>query len=747
MMGVGLLVRLRRASPKTKAYWAIVGSVLGFAFVPLMIEATATDSNPFYFNAFATVAQTFTLIMYLHVYSSKTFTGSKRTRDPILQLVNHADQADTSEGIRLRRIRLIFRLFVLEGSRALRSEMGKDEKARFVPRVRTFGWMALPLIWLVLSRLEYAFFAWSADYIDAAVTATLFRLWPLLMIFILARYGTQLRSLQLSGEATKYHITGYKTFLMSLTLVGAVFVIMSQSDGPSILAGVRSTAGLGIVLALVGAAFAGISPAASLIFGDQLHRIYQQSTQSELPASMTEAMNSNLQIQRDRDCRGVDGKERLERMWFSVLGHAISGIAIVPLNLVMGAVFGGYPAGLSFRAAIGGLVVGSLLSGVGVLLLRVANTLTTDLGVNSVFYSMPLLSLLLLAAAGIVIPRMDLFLIGTTLVLALTILIEADPDQSSDPDPFDKAEYGRSRWGFSSLVLALWLFGTIVYLRDEWFPEIWLQWSLPDYWGLVALSATVFALIFGFRVARLSSRISHEDETMLRLFRQCRELVDTSPLQPNILQSLRELDVARPKELRERYHLVRSEIVAAKRKLHPQLRDLKDEDHLQERDDVKASPELVSVMSDDTRIRTIYEKLVAQEVALDSLAHSKQQGRDFSELMSLTFFALITIALGLMARPTGLAVVESGWSGFLAEAFAVFFVATIAFLAVNLFDIRKDREFQLIEFVGAKDVDIDYSLHFRYKPDLSVQRRVSVLVCAGVCSSIVYLLYDKWLLS
>lgn len=431
-------------------------------------------------------------------------------------------------------------------------------------------------------------------------------------------------------------------------------------------------------------------------------------------------------------------------MWFSVLGHAISGVAIVPLNLLMGVSFASYPEGLSFRAVVGGLLVGALMSGVGVLLLRVANTLTTDLGVNSVFYSMPLLSLLLLAAAGIVIPRMDLFLIGTTLVLALTILIEADPDQSSDPDPFDETEYGRSRWGFSSLILALWLFGTVVYLRDDWFPETWLHWNLPDYWGLVALSATIFALIFGFRVARLSSRISHEDETMLRLFRQCRELVDTSPLDSNVLQALRNLDTARPKELPERYRKVRSELVSAKSKFYSQGEFHKNE--FKSSHEGGSEGERTTPTSENTEAlrRSTYEKLVAQEVALDSLTHSKQQGRDFSELMSLTFFALITIALGLMARPAGLAEAESGWSGFLAEAFAVFFVATVAFLAVNLFDIRKDREFQLIEFVDEKDVD--YRLRFRYKPDLSVQRRVSVIVCAGVCGSIAYLLYDKWLL-
>lgn len=50
---------------------------------------------------------------------------------------------------------------------------------------------------------------------------------------------------------------------------------MSQSEGESFLASLGGTAALGILLALIGAALAGISPATSLIFGDHLHRIYQ----------------------------------------------------------------------------------------------------------------------------------------------------------------------------------------------------------------------------------------------------------------------------------------------------------------------------------------------------------------------------------------------------------------------------------------------------------------------------------------
>ena len=738
---------LGKLSRKTRAYWAIVGSVLGFAFVPLTIELTASDGNPFYFNAFVTVSQTATLLVYLQFFARRTFPNCRQIKDPFVFLIRAAAPASGERRIHPAQA---FRFLLLEGSRTYNTPTTATSASRIRRILFRVGWIGVPLVWLSLSRLEYAFFAWSADKVDAAISASLFRLWPLLMIFVLAKYGKFLRARQMHGDSAKYHISGYKSFLMSLTLVGAAFVIVSQSEGSALdIFSDFGAALAGVVLAVAAAFFAGISPACSLIFGDQMHRLYERASgvveRKDVTASQAEQLPNPT--------NSVDPEnERLQRMWFAVFGHAISGIAIVPLNMVLGLTAQGYPTGLSFRAIIGGLIVGALLSGMGVLLLRVANTLTSDLGVNSVFYVMPLLSLLLLSTAGIEIPRMDLFIVGTTLVLALTILIESDPDETSDPEPLSESEYVRSRWGFSSLVLALWSFGTLIYLRDEILPEKWLRWSLPDYWGLVALSATIFALIFGFRVARLTSRITHEDEMMLRLFHRSKDFVDSGVLAPGVLDELQGLDVSPPKDLHRRYVNVRRHLVAGKERLkvHTQIFEYSEgqvgahksgggtEEYGDDTD--RGEPKL---HADPAVLRSVSRDISDLEIDLDSLAHSKQQGRDFSELMSLTFFALITIALGLLARPAALDSGAASWGGFLTEAFTVFFVATIAFLAVNLFDIRKDREFRLIEKL--KQSDMDFLLHFRYKPDLTIQRRVSVLVCAGVCASIVALLYDKWL--
>ena len=170
-------------------------------------------------------------------------------------------------------------------------------------------------------------------------------------------------------------------------------------------------------------------------------------------------------------------------------------------------------------------------------------------------------------------------------------------------------------------------------MRDELLPGDRLFWNQEEYWGLIALSATVFALILGFRIARLSSRITHEDEMMFELFRECEYLVERKVLRSNTLKNLTDLDTAEPDTLLQCYNEVRKNIrTAKKRQRWPLPVDLE-----------------------------VERSLVSVAAQLDKLAHSKQQGRDIVELLSLNAFAVVTIGLGLLARPVELGV--SPWSG------------------------------------------------------------------------------------
>ena len=56
--------------------------------------------------------------------------------------------------------------------------------------------------------------------------------------------------------------------------------------------------------------------------------------------------------------------------------------------------------------------------------------------------------------------------------------------------------------GFRSLVLTLMFFVTVVYFRDLYLDQSIVIRSWGEYWGLVALAATIFTVMLSFQTTR-----------------------------------------------------------------------------------------------------------------------------------------------------------------------------------------------------------------------------------------------------
>ena len=322
--------------------------MLGFAFAPLVLDLTASTSDPFAYNAVVIAFQTTALGVFLRVSAPRVFAGCGR--GPVA---------------------------------------GLNLKGR---------WIAVTLLVgaLVVSRAEYALFAWSSALIDTAVTAALFRLWPVLMVVALACYGRQIRVYGVEPTSVAvYVLSGRQVWLMAVAAVGAVVVVAGESAD---IGGVFSDGDLitGAGLAVTGAVCAAISPACSLILGDVFYRASR----------------------RDTTRRVVNA----ERMWYAVFAHTVGGVCYLPTSVFVSAGI----TQLDGDALVGAALVGAVCSGIGVLLLRTANTLTTDLSVNALFHAVAPLSLMLLVAvAGADIARPWLFTAGTVLVIVSTGTAEA----------------------------------------------------------------------------------------------------------------------------------------------------------------------------------------------------------------------------------------------------------------------------------------------------------------------------------
>lgn len=396
-------------------------------------------------------------------------------------------------------------------------------------------------------------------------------------------------------------------------------------------------------------------------------------------------------------------------MWTTALGVTLARILSLPLMLTIGIIsWDATAAFISLEGILGALTLG-LVNTIATVLLRAGNLDSNNAAANSIYFLAPAAGLLLLAVAGIDLPRFDLFLIGAALILATNVLIQMNPDEERDHARFGVPERKGSRYGFTAFILSSWLFGSVILLRDEFLDSAWLNWS-HDYWGLLALSSTIFALILGFRVARISARIGAEDQMLLQFFRDIEFAERRNLIGNNAIGLAHRLDTAKSSEMRDVYNQLRTCLMDSSRNL-----------------ETAAAQELINSL----------------EKQLDSLAHSKQLGRDIVELISLSSFAIITIGLGLLARPEHFAATKSGWNGFLGEAFMLVFACTVVFLCVNLFDVRREREAPLV--VPLPEWNGDHRLFFRTPRKIVVNYVFAVLLTAIMMAVFISLLYAKWL--
>ena len=573
----------------------------------------------------------------------------------------------------------------------------------------TLSWLWLPMFWLTIARFDYALFILSTRQLDTAVSTTIFEIWPIVMVLVLAKVST--------SSIRERRISIRKQVLMLLAFVGLAIVILSQNDF-DINRMFESSSIIGIVLAAIGGAFAGISPAANIYYGDLMYSRYNSENQfrlSKLGLASDGSHDSGTRITEavadNQELASTDDKEAAQIVWFSIAGLSTACIAMVPLNLFLVLVVpfnDGTESASGYAWLMVAIGLGAVVFGFCAIALRQANVDSLDLGVNSLYFMTPILSLLWLSIIGISLRRADLLWIGAILVFAMNGLIESNPDEEPDYEKMDSEKPWGTRLGFTSLILSLWLFGSFVYLRDEIAPEGWISWRTDEYWTLVSLSATVFALIFGFRVARLTGRLIEEDKQMITTFRRFERLVRSNILPPETLDEVRRFDTSRPDTISSSYHELRQRL----------------------RDGYLAAP------ADGREFFDLQDDL-------DVVAHSKQQGKDFSELMAIFMFAGTTIALGLLGRPEDLNIMTSGWSGFLTEIFTTVFVSVVVFLAFHLVDMRRDRQIPLI--VPLSDGPDEYALFFRYKPGLMVANLISVLLIVLVVVVFGSLLYAKWL--
>ena len=546
--------------------------------------------------------------------------------------------------------------------------------------------------------LEHSLFAWSIQLMDIAVATILYELWPVAMILLMA---------WLYRHDEKFQKVTIKSIsLVLLGLLGAALAYASQSvDFVAFYSNLSWQTAGGVCLALLAIIAAALS-ACGFRWGTNVSYGTVGNNSLELFFSVVAFMLVGLF---GALISGIIAVFRLQ-----------SGGENIPLDAPIIS-FAGEQTSLAIVASLGiavplmvTVIGGTAAHGFPSITWRAANFAGKNLGINALSYLTPVLGLCwLFLFAATTIPRMDYLAIGTTLIVVANLLLNVDLE----------VEY-RVRYGFKALLIALAIFGILVYLRDGIFEAVSVDhwdWGSSGYFESIGLAATVFTLILAFRVARMVTRANDENNRIFSAFRKLDLLAQLGVIDREIRDCIRKIaDADNDTELKRAYNVARGHIVHTR--------------HRFKQESAPGDPDIQIMLNQ-------------AESDLDTLIHSRQVEVVPGERFGLWIFAAIIIVLALATQP-GLKE-DQGWALLMVDIFALLISSVVVFLMVNVADLQREREERRFE-IGEAEYD-NYRVWFP-DPGSNVGRLLHyadqwIYVGVGVLIVVVYvvLFWLKWL--
>lgn len=475
------------------------------------------------------------------------------------------------------------------------------------------------LLAVIAAYFDIALFAMSIRFVDVSISTMVAEVSPIFLIVII---WFSYRKVQSGGNKATYRkITPALLQLMLLALLGFTFVVLSQTGSVTLFTDSTNwVVLLGIALALGSALIAALN-GFSFRWGTDLG----QRLNDELP---------------EEAIRNIS--DQSISLFGVVVAGLIANLVVVPFNLAIGISTG---ESISGKVLMFSVIGGALTYPIAGIAWRKANLITHNLGINAIGYFRPVLSLIWLVPFSYIdVSNVSYLIIGAAAIVSANLLINFEAERLL---------------GFKSLVISLWMCGTVVYLRE---PGTW-SWAKQSegYFDVLALLATVFALILSFRMARLSGRIQEEDNRGFELFEKLAELErqDIKVREAGLAECVLTINREEGRELEAAYNKARRVLNAALAQAEGAVR----------------------------------ERLVDAVVELNRLAYSRQRGTNFGEICALFILAGLVVGIALLSRPAE----AEGLTGFLIELFAMLFPAVILFLLFNIVDLARERGSRILK--------------------------------------------------
>lgn len=245
--------------------------------------------------------------------------------------------------------------------------------------------------------LNYAFYSWSTEYIDPAVTTVIFGGWTLAtVLFVSWAFRSEQRYERTSGALIGFMLIGFAGFALAILSQRADLFDFRQGITPLL------EVAIGALLAVVSMSMATLG---SFVLKWGVETARQVDAKADHPYDRSEL-----------EVAGV------------LTGIVVAALAAVPVNLVLGLARGELNAGIwtggiappDYALAFG---VGVFSLGLCTALFRRANLLTRNLGIIGMTYATLPLSLLWLALLGEIDVARPLYLAaGAALIVASNLL-------------------------------------------------------------------------------------------------------------------------------------------------------------------------------------------------------------------------------------------------------------------------------------------------------------------------------------
>jgi len=507
------------------------------------------------------------------------------------------------------------------------------------------------LVPLAVCTFQWALFAWAVTLVDPSVVTVMFEAWPVFFgLLTLTTYWNK-RAFdgpnEPQGSEEQPASSRVSTMLVMLTVgaAGVALVVLSDNEGG--LSAWTLQAWFGLLLGIAAAVLAAA------------HGIFAQLMGAD---QCPDSLNRH-------------------RAFVTASGGVVAQLLTSPVFIVVGIVIS---AGSGWKLTVSGLMLAfcaGFVQSIAEWCFHHATHLARDeygqevAKVHSLYYSTPILSLLLLAGfADTDIARPDSLIAGAAGVVAVNMVLHLDPEGAAN-------RQGRGGYGYRALVLALWVSGVLILFRDDWVPDNWQVWSVVEYWGILGLLATVFILVYSFRQSRVEALRRDADELMLGLHHEFNVMRLYSEAQ-GVVDPTRHMSATECRKCMERLRVIDSD---SGRNFN--------EDYLELRRDLE-SRTVTAVNAADTAEAQRWSKLL---VDVERLVGMRQQGRGFAEPAVLAMFAAVTAALAVVARPENTLEPFARW---VHDSVSVTIAAAFLFLGFDLVDKRRAADTPVFRKVG-----------------------------------------------